>query len=100
MTAQPIDHANDWSTDSARLSHLLVVEPYFGSADTIRAAIDQAASWLGPDVGAAPAGMQRHVTDLRLRIGDQPGRATFRKADSRVAGSWPAALRSTHGDLR
>lgn len=80
MTAQPIDHANDWSTDSARLSHLLVVEPYFGSADTIRAAIDQAASWLGPDVAAAPAGMQRHVTDLRLRIGDQPGRATFRKA--------------------
>jgi hypothetical protein len=80
MTAEPVEHMNDWSTETARLSHLLVVEPYFGSADAVRAAIERASSWLGAAVDDGPPGMKRHVTDLRLRMGDQPGRATFRKA--------------------
>jgi hypothetical protein len=80
MTTEPLEHTNDWATDSARLSHLLVVEPFFGSADSVRAAIEHADVWLGPSVEGAPEGMARHLTDLRLRMGEQPGRATFRKA--------------------
>ncbi|HET8587893.1 MAG TPA: hypothetical protein VFM74_08485 [Candidatus Limnocylindria bacterium] len=80
MTAEPVEHMTDWSTEAARLSHLLVVEPYFGAADALRVALDRASGWLGPIVDDAPSGVRRHVTDLRLRVGDQPGRATFRKA--------------------
>lgn len=80
MSAEPAEQMNDWSTETARLSHLLVVEPYFGSPDALRAALERATSWLGPSVDDGPPGMRRHLTDLRLRVGDQPGRATFRKA--------------------
>lgn len=43
-------------------------------------AIRAARAWLGPEVEPAPTGLRRHEADLRLRVGDQPSLATFRKA--------------------
>lgn len=81
MTAERAEHGADlFSTEATRLSHLLVVEPYRGSADALHSALEHADEWLGPVVDGGPSGVRRHLTDLRLRMGDQPGRATFRKA--------------------
>ncbi len=78
MTAE---HLEDWTTtESARLSHLLVTQPFIGSNDALRRAIEHPDGWLGQRVEIeGPGSERRYLTDLRLRMGD-PGRATFRKA--------------------
>jgi hypothetical protein len=79
MTAE---HLEDWTTtESARLAHLLVAQPFIGSAAAVRRAIEHPDAWLGQRVTTdEPGSGRRYLTDLRLRIGDQPGRATFHKA--------------------
>lgn len=79
MTAE---HLEDWTTtESARLAHLLVTQPFIGSAAAVRRAIEHPDAWLGQRVTTdEPGSGRRYLTDLRLRIGDQPGRATFHKA--------------------
>ena len=79
MTAE---HLEDWTTtESARLAHLLVARPFIGSAAAVRRAIEHPDAWLGQRVTTdEPGSGRRYLTDLRLRIGDQPGRATFHKA--------------------
>ncbi len=76
------ERSDEWAVEGPRLSHLLVVQPYFGSVESLRRAIeDRSDSWLGPRVEYRHEGrLRRHLTDLRLRLGDRPGRTTFRKA--------------------
>ncbi len=80
MAEQHVEYPSEWLSDSSRLSHLLVVEAFSGSLDGVCLAMARATTWLGPTVGQSSGGFGRHVTDMRLRIGDQPARTTFRKA--------------------
>lgn len=69
-------------SETPRLSHLLVVQPYFGPRATLERMLDERAdAWLGPRVEDGSVGRgRRHLTDLRLRMGADPGRSTFKKA--------------------
>ncbi len=64
------------------MSHLVVVQEVDLSADRFRLALgNRDLGWLGPalEEADAPIGMERHLTDLGLQIGDRSG-GMFRKA--------------------
>ncbi len=65
---------------AARLSHLVVRRASDVDQARLAWAVRAARAWLGPEIEAAPEGMRRHETDLRLRVGDRPSLVTFRKA--------------------
>jgi hypothetical protein len=68
-------------TAAERLSHLVVHRPISKTdPDRLAWAVRAPRAWLGPEAADAPRGMQRHQTDLRLRVSERPSLVTFRKA--------------------
>ncbi len=64
------------------MSHLVIVREVDVPADRLRRALgDPDLGWLGSalEEADAPIGMQRHLTDLGMQIGDRAG-GVFRKA--------------------